>query len=987
MKSLRYIIFILSALLFLGRASAGSRDTVSTAGTIASGFESMNSGDTLVILSGTYTMTNASQLTVDAKTGLVIMGQGRGSTIIDFNGKRGFYLKNASQAIFKDLTIKNATVVGGILLHGKLDFNDDFEEEIFYASTYLDSVEIDGCSGNFGGGVGAQNDYTYLEGVLNCSFNNNSSNAGGGAILAKNVVDALEITGSVFSNNSSTAEGGAIRFPNVTAAVSLLDCKFDDNQASDKGGALYFEGISANMSIKRTELKNNTSVGEGSAFYMDEINAELTFENNAIFNNSGGYAVWLDEYSGSAHSINVKNNSVALNADGGIKFQSAFSGYSGGIHNNIFADNNANGDYDVTSTLATDLGGNYNFVEDAHSNVTFSGLHNKVGSDADYYIISNDSLFNSSECIPCVLGVLPSGTYPELDVYGNTRDTIRSDVGAIEIDLDTIAFWTGGAANKDWSDAGNWKNFRKPEVSGASVSPYTDIYLTYCNTTNYPVVGSGVNLTNKGRFDKAEIIVGDTAIFKNEGTIKIKGITVESSLDEGAKVSYNGQYVTTGNITITGTQKYEQALIDTAWNFICVPEDVTADDLLPSNTFGGSWSEGSASGEYWISRYSDTLRSDNGFGNNWVQLENGTDVLEAGRGYLIWVDASLTIEFDTIPGDKSVDLSYYKGFQDSTHWGWNLLGNPYAIALDADDIIANADNDTNTVGGLYWHNGSHYVSRSAEGVGNAEFIPAHQAFFVQADTGLNYQVQTNNAVYRDDVVFKSSSVVSRQLMKITLQDDSQRSYNTYLQIKEASTDGFDSKSDAYELSVMSNAQAVIYSELNGIEYSVNTTPFEGSFKKIPLRVKIASDVSSFNLKFDLEGFEDVNVYLYDKVSGERTKIYDEDYLTIDVVSSVASYSDRYEIEYRTGDVVTTLSESTGDANNDLALYFDDAELVINASDALTPIRLEAYDLLGKLVVQKIITGGYGTVRGLKPGLYVVRLAQGVKIETRKVLVR
>jgi len=953
MRKFNYVLYCLLSIFFAPQLWAGAYYSVTPSDTadLMVKLDSLESGDTLCIRAGTYDITDASGLVLANKSNVVIMGDGMDATILDFNENKGFYIAAAEFVEIEHLRIQNVAQEPGIKLIGYLSI-----EDIGYSFSAPSSVSLD-----------------YVK-VQDCDISTS-----GAAVYVDDNSSLSYVGNSVFENNTASSNGGAIYVDVLGASLTIENTTFVDNEAAN-GAAIYIGESSSALSIERCVIRNNTSSNHGSGLYMADIAGSVNLENNAIYANSGSYAVYLQAASGGeASSILLKNNSIALNEYGGLDLQSAFTALT--LENNIITDNDENAYYDVYASSSLSLSGSYNVVNDL-SNVTLSTSQNTLNLGFDVLTIDNDSLIHTKDIIPYIIGTLAAGSYPTYDLYGE-RDAFRSDPGAIEVNSDTIAFWTGGAGTHDWSDSANWKDHSKPEVDGAAISPYTDIYLTYCDTTNYPLISSSIDLSNKGRYDNADVLVGSSAIFVNEGEIQVKSIKVES--DASANV---GQYITTGAITVTGTQEYEQTLKAGQWNFLCVPEDISADNLLPSYTFGGSWSSSSATGDYWISYYDADSRADNGLSDNWEQITSGSEVLEAGRGYLVWVDEALTVVFDYVPGDMDLALAFEEGAADSTHWGWNFIGNPYTIALESDKIIANATNADNTIGGIYWHNGSNYVSRTADGVGDAAYIPAHQGFFVQAVEASSYQLKPTNAVFRTDVSFKSVSSARRDVMKINMTDELGHTSNTYLQISDWASDRFDHYYDAYELSDYSNAKALIYSHMGGIDYSVNAVSYEPDMvKSIPLVLTLSEGSSSFSLNFDLDGFTDVEVYFYDELNDERIRINNGDVLDIPISATVTSYAERYAIEFHTEAEVTGTYELEADDQTFFTLNNKQRYFEVSSADKEKPIFVFVYDLQGKQMLQRSLTGGYGTVPASDAGIYLIKMVQGDKVETHQVFVR
>lgn len=967
MNSLRYIILALFGLLVL-EASAGTKYTVDNSGTdvengesLADEWYSLDNGDTLDIPTGTYIIAEELYLYLKNSTTVVVMGRGMDSTIIDCDAFYDVYIE-ASNVDFHDLTIKNAVVFGGITIV------EDRRRKS--ATVNLYSVKIENCSNDVDGGGVYYGDNTYVNEIDGCVFSSNEAIDGeGGGLFLYEVASNLTISNCIFENNEAGTSGGGLYVDYIGDNLSIVDCVFDGNISTSFAGGLAIAELASTFVLERNIFRNNQSDlddsgdGYGAAFSMDEVDDDFDIINNIIYNNSGGYAIWLDENSsGGYHNVEVKNNTVALNDDGGIKFQSSFNTYSGAFAFNVVADN---GIQDMFATFPMTFSGTYNVVESKNDNLTLSSLTNAYSFDKTLFAILDGNLIRNDAGFEYTLAKVPSG-YASDDINGDTRYA-PADIGAVENQLDTVAVWASTSSHT-WTTASNWKRSKNP-----SSPTYKKIFIPECTPSNYPKITSTVNLSS------ADLYLNKGGIFHNDGTLTLNSMTVRSDS------TGTGQFLDEGTLTCS-TQLYEQYLIPSQWNFLGMPKTMTAADLLP----------GAVGTAYWLAKYDSQGRADNGMvegsGGRWTPINSGATSLGANKGYIVWVDDPTTVEFDSAPSaDVSVEIDSARGSSGPNDWGWNLVGNPYSIALSSDDVLANVDNIANTTSVVYINVGDgdqqDYESRPGGGGGDAEFIPAHQAYFVQANATANFKMQTAYSVFRNDVVFKSASVDQSSMLIVSVVDSVERD-RAFIRLKDGCTDAYDDYWDSYKLTARNAPFLGIRSTLQGIDFDVNSFSITSETSKVvPLYLTVPDSLEELMFSFDVEGYEGKYLYLRDQRDGSLTEIsHDMTYL-VSLPSGVspASLKNKFSIEIYNNDVVTAVNEKQNEEKQ-FHIYGTINGIHVRSSNTTDPWSVRIYDLLGKEVAQMQHNGAEAYLPTKSRGMYVVVVTQKARVESHKVLV-
>ncbi len=729
---------------------------------------------------------------------------------------------------------------------------------------------------------------------------------------------------------------------------------------SGTNGAVHCGNYVSSVSVTKCKFFANTSP----ALQVNDVR-DFTFENNEVYGNSGGYAVTLTAASSTYQGVfRFRNNTIVCNTGGGCFFDGLFGGYNktsnGLIDNNVFADNGT----DVLS--GGEVEGYNNVIETIGSNFSFSSesTNNDCGLSGTFYSVSGTTLTPTSVGSRYIVGKVLRNTSscPSTDINGKTRNSIITDAGAEELDLNDYpaSVWIGGSST-DWSTAANWRN----EASAPDNSTYKIVIPPSTLISNDPIVGAAVSASN------AELYLYPQAIFRNKGTITVDDITVKSSS------SGTGQFSNEGTIAVYGDEKWEQYLIAGQWNFLCIPENITADNLFPDLNFGGTDYN---YGDYWIAYYDGAKRAESGTsGDNWVDISSGSTVLEANKGYIVWVDKAQIVEFGKLPlSDVTTSLVSHSGSASESNWGWNLIGNPFSIALSSQSI--SEGNST----AVYVNNGSDYDTW-VNGAGSVSAIPAHQAYFVQADVsgGANSFVQGyGDAVYDCSIAFKSASVSDRKLLTVNVSDKLGDNDQTFLRLQDVCSDNFDSSWDSYKWAGRSSSFLGVRSVLENIDYDVNSFNVLNGVKIIPLFLTMSDKLKEMTMSFSLEGLDDVDVYLLNANSGTSTKLTDGYELSLNI-DDASTIKDNFSIKIVTG-TSTGITENTLDG---IRVYSVAGKVKIENDDVSEPLVVMVYDLLGKKTAQCNIEGEKGYIGNLSSGLHIVKVKKNGIDHCYKVIVQ
>ena len=236
-----------------------------------------DSGDTIEVPAGTYTLSLGTELVID--TNLTITGDGPDQTIIQADTSSGsatsrVFMVTASgdNVAFSGVTIRHSKSAngGGILNTGTVTLTNSnvsgntvdccngggiYNIGTGATLTLTDStVSGNTANGSHGGGI-ANNSGTVT--LNNSTLSGNAAAGHGGGIWNGGIGATMTMANSTVSGNTSSLDGGGIN--NTGTFVTLTNSTISGNIAADDGGGIWNGSI---LSLANTIAANNTSSGD-----------------------------------------------------------------------------------------------------------------------------------------------------------------------------------------------------------------------------------------------------------------------------------------------------------------------------------------------------------------------------------------------------------------------------------------------------------------------------------------------------------------------------------------------------------------------------------------------------------------------------------------------------------------------------------------------------------------------------------------------------
>lgn len=699
--------------------------------------------------------------------------------------------------------------------------------------------------------------------VIEHGTGNDAYGLGGGITIYG---DNITVRNSTIRSCNIGGDGGGIYLFATGTHVTLQNLKLHDNSTSGNGGGLVIDG-DVNSIITGCEIYNNTANNGYGVFF----NTAGTIINSLIHDHLGGEGVYVSDVVSGA----TLSNCVLFKNNVGIYFL--------GVGNVINCDmvNNTTG---ITSAISvapkivnTVLWGNstqYTIVSGASMVFANCGIQggvaggtdgggnkflnvSNVANDGPNFVNPSSDFHINASVSPLVDGGLASYagvTIPTNDIEGKIRIG-TTDIGAYEF---LYYIWNGNTST-DWATTSNW--------TGSPLSIPTSIsdnkVIIPAGRPNYPTVTS-LSLSTRSVLTidpQAGLTVtgatsvgsGCTFLIKSDATGSANFITgssvtgsfsVELFLAGGGAPDYKWHYVT------TPINNYDKAVLTTAIS-------------NPNN----------------LLNYLETVvTTDKNTGWNWHDGFNSTPgflTLLTSRGYNVYVSTDQTATFagTILPGNTNTNTNITCGGTNADQNGWNLIGNPFTCAVDANQFVLSPKIVDKSI---YFTIDNKYLSWNTFtgvgiGAGVSNIVPALQGFFVHATTGFGTRsvaIPSGSRLYTSNSIYKGArenkgtqDSHSFPYLKLNVSDGATFTDESIIYFFNDATTAFDTDYDAFKLFSDNQANPQIYTISDNINLGINGLPYPDKITVVPLNIRIGVAKNYTINVLNLENLTDSKVTL------------------------------------------------------------------------------------------------------------------------------
>jgi hypothetical protein len=262
-------------------------------------------------------------------------------------------------------------------------------------------------------------------------------------------------------------------------------------------------------------------------------------------------------------------------------------------------------------------------------------------------------------------------------------------------------------------------------------------------------------------------------------------------------------------------------------------------------------------------------------GWQWHDGYDGTtpfSMLEAKKGYQVLVENDTTVVFRNLTSLTTsigqISLPFSGAGGDTSLYGYSLVGNSLTCGLNWDNVPPS----TGVRNGYYLYVDGVDITY-VDGVGTnggTAHLPPLQGFFVKTRaTGTSITIPDNAREHNATPRYKSAQVIP--LIRLTLVSPKSQD-ETVIRLESDATNDFDDEFDAGKMFAIASKRALIYSVMNGENYSINAVPWPETKTVIPLTLKIP-EAGTYKIKrSQLQGIGNSKVTLSDLVAGKSVDL-------------------------------------------------------------------------------------------------------------------
>jgi hypothetical protein len=593
--------------------------------------------------------------------------------------------------------------------------------------------------------------------------------------------------------------------------------------------------------------------------------------------------------------------------------------------------------------------------------LTYQWQSSTVGCAGPWTTVANTVAYDP----PAVAGT----TYYHV-IVTSTINAVQCTATSNCVTVTNLSKTWNGSISADWNTAANWTPVGIPTAANCVVVPNvtTDPIVL---STNYVAFAKTLTILSGGRLD---VNPTNSIVVTDEINVNALGnffITNNASL-----VQVNNA-VNVGNAVIVRITQPMYRFDYTYWN--------------SPVTLGSGYSLGALSPNTQYDKYYSWNPSVSNGNGTWIQ-ESVASIMDPKKGYIVRAPNSFstnpaitqtyTATFIGTPNNGDVPIPIKIGTlgAGTSFDKLNLIGNPYASAVDADLFLQDATNVPVIDGTIYFW--THHAPPSAaypdpfygdfvlnyspagyasyNSLGGTNTVPAGyggsppNGYIASGQSFFALGLQTGTAMFRNDMrVTGNNNVFFRTTNPYTASTPSVERHRVWLnfageqgsfsQMLVGYAEGATNELDRGYDGEFFNSNAVsLYSVNSGKRLSIQgrALPFDEN-DKIPLGYNATLE-KTFTIGIDhVDGlFESQNIYLEDKLTNT---IYDIRESAFTFSTSAGTFDDRFILRFTN----TALGVPTTDDGYGVTAFIKDARLYAKAGQAIVTIKV--YDISGKLV--------------------------------------
>ncbi len=325
---------------------------------------------------------------------------------------------------------------------------------------------------------------------------------------------------------------------------------------------------------------------------------------------------------------------------------------------------------------------------------------------------------------------------------------------------------------------------------------------------------------------------------------------------------------------------------------------------------------------------------------------------------------------------------------------FNLLGNPLPAAIDWNSAHISKSGLSNTI--YYWRQSLQgYASYTIGGGfvnGGSNIIPSGQGFFVEATTPIASASITSESakVTASGTFLRSGSTLPQFTTKITLgATGSTVTDETIINFMSNATDNF-SAAEPDGKKMMGSVMNLSTVTPAGESMVVNSRSIPTASTSIPLNVT-GRNAGTYTLSFDDLGAlpQGMTVYLEDAFTSVTQPIYPSSVYSFSITSNTASQgANRFRLVF-VPQATTGVTASLATASVNVFPNPSNGEVNVALNGFAGVAQITVTDVMGRIVRTMSLdtqNASVAKLNGLASGAYLVKVATGVEVVTKKLVV-
>jgi len=366
---------------------------------------------------------------------------------------------------------------------------------------------------------------------------------------------------------------------------------------------------------------------------------------------------------------------------------------------------------------------------------------------------------------------------------------------------------------------------------------------------------------------------------------------------------------------------------------------------------------------------------------DWTGITNGNQMLINGKAYSAWaVNDTATVTFKNNAfnyGSVSTPVLMNTGLLNG--YGFNLIGNPYPSAIDAD--VAWSLGLPNISSSFYtWNQQNHQYStyNAATGIGQlgaTAIIPANQGFFIDAISNGNFTFNESWRKHDATPLIKSSPANTLRLNVSgnNLSDEAIITFNSN------ATNGYDVMYDSRKMKGSTDApQLYTIADNENLAINVMSESTSNQAVSIPMNFEAGNNGSFILTASELNSFVLQNsIYLIDHKLNQTINLNQNPVYTFN--AQIQDSHDRFSILFGSANSVNEIQQSS------IIVYVNNNTLHILNNDTETVRGIQILNMLGQVVKESVSANTL--MLNMESAYYIVKVITSGKTYTQKVFIK